>query len=111
MIEYRAGENQAIKEGNCDADWHALFHLPQHAARRRAVDVEVRIFAAVRCRNHERLAVNRESDVAEKALVENSINRLAIVNAAVRLADDTCPLGWHFIFSHGDGLRAGAKDG
>jgi hypothetical protein len=49
--------------------------------------------------------------MANKSLVEESINLLAIVNRTVRFADDTRPRGWCLNFGHGDELQAGAKDG
>ena len=68
-------------------------------------------FAAERRWDNERLPVNDKADVAQECLIKNSIGRLSIVNAAVRLADDTCPLSRGLRFRHGLKLRAGAKDG
>jgi hypothetical protein len=44
------------------------------------------------------VAVGDEADVAQETFVENAIGSLAIVNAAMRLADHTRPRGWNLSF-------------
>ena len=51
------------------------------------MDIEVRVFAAIRCRNHKRLAVEREAYVADKSFVEDAVRGLAIINTALGFAD------------------------
>jgi hypothetical protein len=76
------------------------------------VNIKVRVFAAVRCRDHKRLPVDHKSYVADKPFVEDVVRGLAIINTALGFADYTCPLGWHLSFGHG-GTNSGAsaKDG
>ena len=57
-------------------------------------------FAAVGSRNHERLSVDGEADVAEKSFIEDAIDGFAIVDATIGFADDTSPRGGHFMFGH-----------
>jgi hypothetical protein len=55
----------------------------------RAVDVEIVARAAVAGGNHKRLAVDHESDMADEAFIENFVGSGAVVNATMRLADDS----------------------
>jgi hypothetical protein len=48
--------------------------------------------ARIHRRNHKRLPVNCKPDMANESFVQNLINRRAIVNATLRLANDTRPL-------------------
>src|SRR5690349_4123189 len=100
MIEDGTGEDESVEESDRDANRGAFFQLAQHAASGRAVDVEVRVFAAVGSRDDERLAINSESYVAEKCFVENAGNLFAVIDATVRFADDTRPRGGDLIFRH-----------
>jgi hypothetical protein len=76
------------------------------------MDIKVRVFAAVRCRDHKRLAIDQKSDVAYESFVENAVRGLAVINSALGFADYTRPLGWHLSFRHGGtDSGASAKDG
>ena len=77
-----------------------LFHLAQHAAGGGAVNVEAGILAAVGGRDHEGLAVDDETDVAEKSFIEDAVHGLAIVDAAIGFADHTGARGGHLSLRH-----------
>jgi hypothetical protein len=65
------------------------------------VNVKAVLFAAERRWDNERLPINDKADVAKECFIKNSVGRISVVNAAVRLADDTCPLGGGLRFRHG----------
>ena len=92
------------------ADRDALIEIAQHAAGGRAVNVEFVSGASVGCGNHEGLAVDDEADVADEALIEDAINRFAIVDPALGLADDTSALGGCGWLGHED-RNSGERQG
>src|ERR1022692_3306148 len=63
-------------------------------------DLLAGVLAAVRGRNHERLAVDHEASVAEEAFVEDSVYSFAIVNRTIGFADHTGARGGHLRFRH-----------
>src|SRR5271156_4061034 len=94
MIEDGTREHESIEQGDGDADGDAVFHLAQHAAGGRAVDIEAVVFAPERSGNDEGLAVGHKSYVAEETFVENAVRRLAIIDGAIGFADQTGPRSW-----------------
>src|SRR5579863_8497219 len=98
MIEYGAGEHETVEQSYGHANRNAVLHLAQHAAGGGAVNVEARILAPVGGRDHEGLAVDGETDVAEESFVEDAVGRLAIVDAAVGFADHAGARGGHLRF-------------
>ena len=112
MIEDGTGEHQSVEQRHSHADRDSFLHLAQHAAGRRSVDVKIPVFAAVRCRDHKRLAIDQKSYVADEAFVEDTVRGLAIINSTFGFADYTRSLGWHLSFRHGGtDSGASAKDG
>jgi hypothetical protein len=57
------------------------------------------------------MAIEYESDVADKPFVEDFVRNGAIVNRALGLADKTSPRGGSIRFRHGEEAPANAKDG
>ena len=64
------------------------------------MNIKIRVFASVRSGNHEGLSFDREANVAKEAFVKDAVDLLAIVNAAVRLADHTRPSRGYLGFRH-----------
>src|SRR5947207_592368 len=66
---------------------------PRSPAGRRAVQVEQIPDSYVDGRDHERLRVDNESDMAMERLVEDGIDRLALVEAPLGMAAHAAALG------------------
>jgi hypothetical protein len=109
VIENGARKHEPVEQRYCDTNRNALFHLPQHATGGGAMDVEIRVLAAERCRDHERLAVDRKTDVANESFIEDAIDRFAIVDSAIGFADETSPRRGHLGFRHG--TNSGKRQG
>ena len=93
MVVDRAGEDDAVDERHGHADVDTPAELAKHAAGRRAVQVEQIPDSYVDGRDHERLRVDNESDMAMKRLVEDGIDRLALVEATLGMAAHAAALG------------------
>src|SRR5215472_12612431 len=66
----------------------------------------------VRRWNHERLPILDKPDVAQKSFIQNLVYRFAVVDRAMRLADQTGSRGRHLSFRHGkSNSRQAPKDG
>src|SRR5439155_15195554 len=63
-----------------------------HPARRGTVHVELVADARVQRGDDVRLTLDLEADVTEDALVEDRLDRLAVVERALRLAPDPDPV-------------------
>jgi hypothetical protein len=82
VMEGRAGQHQPVQQGDGDADLHAGAQAEPAAGR--AVQVEVLADACVPGRDHVRLLVHHEADMAEEALVQDGVDGRAVVG---------CPFG------------------
>src|ERR1700759_2199073 len=85
-MESRPGEDQTIDQRHRDAYRHSLLHVFQHAAANRAMDVETIVDARVSCGNYVRLTIDVESDVADQCFVDDGVDGVTVVAAAVALA-------------------------
>ena len=86
MMEGGPSQDQAIHKGHGYADGDTGFECPEHATRGRAVQVKFFTVPAIQGRNNKRLAVDTESDVSEKARIQNCINGVQVVRASARQA-------------------------
>ena len=85
MVERGACEHEAVEQRRGHTDGSAGCERAQHAARGRAVQIEPIADPAVHARDHERLpVVGDEADLADERLVEDRVDHLAIVDAALR---------------------------
>jgi hypothetical protein len=75
------------------------------------VNVEDIYAAAIRSWDHKRLIVDDEADVTEKALVEDAVDGVAVIDSALVLAHNAGTRGWHGVAAHVENSRAGAKSG
>src|SRR5262245_58007953 len=98
MVKGRTRQNESVNQRDGHANRNAAAQAPQGPARRRAVNVKFVADAPVSRRNDERLPVNGETDVTNKTLVQNSINHLAVVRAALRQSLQGGPLRWRETF-------------
>src|SRR5262245_24260033 len=111
VIEDRPRQHQSIQQRDRNADGNTAVEIAQHATGGGAVNIQIVARTPVGRRNHERLPVDVEANLADETFVKNFVNRLAIVDAPVRFAHDAGARAW------GDGLRhekrtpASAKDG
>ncbi len=88
MVKARAREDDAVEQADGEADRHAALHLAQHAARRGAVPINAVAFAPIGRRRHIGLPLDDVADVTNKAGIEDGVDRLAVVMAALRQALD-----------------------
>ena len=93
MVEDRPREHEPVEQGHGHADRNPGGEVAQHPARRRAVHVEQVADARVQRRDDVRPAAGLEPDVAVERLVEDRVDRLAVVTAALRLAPDAQVVG------------------
>ena len=100
VMEGRAGQHQAVHQGDGDADVHLR---PQaEAAPGGTVQVERVAGPRVAGRDDVRLAAGHEPDVADEALVEDGVHRGPVVGGPLRQASDPGPLGsWVLVSVHG----------
>ena len=95
VVEDAAREDDAVDDRRGDADVDPLVELLQHPTRGRAVEVQRVADASVDRRDHVRLSVDDEADVADERLVEDRVDRLAVVDAAPDAVGRACarPIG------------------
>src|SRR5437016_7834101 len=82
-MKSRSGQHQTINQSHREADLNSLPQAAQHAAGLRAMNEQFIANARVTCGNHERLAVNCEANVADETFIENLIDYLTVVAAAL----------------------------
>ena len=70
------------------------------------MNVEIRVLAAVGSWDHEGLAVDGESGVADEAFIEDAVRGLAVVYSTLGFAGHTRPRSGHLRFGHG-GMDSG----
>src|SRR5687767_7383526 len=93
MMECRSRQDKTVDERYRDAYVDALRQGAQHAADLRTVKEQLIFNPRVSCGNHKWSAINRETYVANKALIENSIDELTIVNPAFGKTLQRCAVG------------------
>jgi hypothetical protein len=93
VVERRAREHEPVEQRHGYADRDPGGQVAQHPARRRAVHVEEVAGARMKGGDDVRAAVDLEPDVAIQRLVEDRVDRLTVVAAALRLAPDTKMVG------------------
>src|SRR4029077_12080370 len=81
-------------------DIRALARAAEHPAGGRAVKIDSVADARVQGGNDQRLAVGGETDVAYQPFIENLVDGIAVIDAALRLAHNTCALGRREGFGH-----------
>ena len=86
VVEGGAREHQAVEQRDRQATRRTGAEERQHPARGRAVDHHLVADAREGRGNHERLALVHEAHVADEGLVEDGVDRGAIVVAALRQA-------------------------
>jgi hypothetical protein len=74
MMERGPRQNQAIHKRHGYAARDTGFESPEHATRGRAMQVKSFSIPAIQSWNDIRLAIDTESDVSEKARVQNCVN-------------------------------------
>jgi hypothetical protein len=83
VVERRAREHDAVDQRDREAGVDAVLERAQRAAGGRAVDQHLVADARLQRRDHGRLAVVHEAEVADERLVEDRVDRVAVVEAAV----------------------------
>src|SRR5579872_7010766 len=83
MMEDRTREHESVHKRDRYANVDAASGRTQHAARGRPVDVELVAKARIAGRDREWLAVDDKADVTDVAFVENAVNLIFIVGAAL----------------------------
>src|SRR5207302_5080181 len=101
VVKDGAGQNEAIRKSYCDAHGNAIAYIAQHAAGCGTVKINRITNPRVERGNHVGLAIDRKSDVAHVSFVEDLVDGLAIVGAAMRFAHYPRTLGWRNGFGHG----------
>src|SRR3954465_5456445 len=108
-MEGRSRQHQTVEQRYRDADRDPLLHVFQHPAANRAVDVQMVADTRVRCGNHIRLPIDAESDVADERLVDDGVDCVTVVAAAVALPGYGCTRG--FRISQGSLPKSGRENG
>src|ERR1041385_2860017 len=90
MMKRRLRQHQTVEQRYRDADGNPLLHVFQHPAANRAVDVQMFADTRVRRGNHVRLPIDAESDVADQGFVDDGVDCVAVVAAAVTLTGYGC---------------------
>src|SRR4051812_18209008 len=93
-MEGRSRQHQTVEQRYRDADRDPLLHVFQHPAANRAVDIQMVADTRVRRGNHVRLAIDTESDVADQGFVDDRVDCVAVVAAAVTLTGYGCTSGF-----------------
>ena len=88
MMEGRPRQNQAIHKSHGYAAEDTGFKCSEHATRGRAMQVKFFSIPAIQGRNNIRLAIDAESDVSEKARIQNCVNRVRVVRASAWQSDE-----------------------
>jgi len=88
VIENGAGEDEAVGKRDGDADGEAGRKIAKHAASGGAVEVNGIVDSGEHGGDDVCLRVDGKADVADKGFVEDGVDGGAIVNGALRLADD-----------------------
>jgi hypothetical protein len=91
MVEGGSCQDDAVQQRDGDAHRHARPQAEPAAAG--AVQVEGLAGARVPGRDHVRLAVHHEADVADEALVEDGVDGVAVVGGPLGQPPDPGPLG------------------
>src|SRR5437763_887994 len=86
MVEDRTRQDDAVDQGNRDADICPLGKRTQHAARGRAVKVEKVARTRVNAWDHEWPALMSKADVAVKRLVEDGVDHHPVVVTTLGMA-------------------------
>jgi len=81
-MEGRPGEDQAVEQRDGQAGGQPGAERADRAARRRPVDVDGVGDARVQRRDDVGLTVDREAELRHQRLVEDRVDRLAIVRGA-----------------------------
>src|SRR2546423_14529449 len=82
-MKSRTCQHQTVNQSHREADLNSLPQRAQHATRLRAMNEQFVADARVTGGNHKRLAVNCEANMADETFVENVIDQLAVVAAAI----------------------------
>src|SRR5688572_14385634 len=82
MMEGGTRQHETIKESYCNAYVYILCDRSQHAAGLRTMNVELIVNARVASGNHVWPAIDGETDMADKAFIEDSVNKFTVVNTA-----------------------------
>ena len=93
MIENRSRQHQPIHQRHRHANRNPRADIPQHPARRRPMKINRIPNPREHRRNHKRLPVHRKPDVTNEALIQNLVNRIAVINrrAAARAQRESAP--------------------
>ena len=93
VVEGRAGQHQAVDEGDGDAHVEAGGERAHHPAGGRAVEVQRVADPGIAGGHGEGLAVDDEGDVTDEAVVEDAVDLGAIEDAAFREAAQPGAIG------------------
>ncbi len=88
VMEDRTGRDDPVDDRGRHAHRCSTSDEPQHAARRRSVQVENIVDPGMNRRNHDRVIVGDEPDVTDQRLIEDLIDRLSVVMAPFGMATD-----------------------
>src|SRR5438067_1098237 len=84
MMKCGSCQHQSVDQSHCDANINSLPQHAQHATGLRTMNDQFVFDACVAGRNHKWLAVNDESNMANKTFVQDSIDNFALMTAALR---------------------------
>jgi hypothetical protein len=88
VAKRRAGQRDPVDQRHREAEPRAVDERPQQPARRRAVQIEPVVHARVDHRHHVRLSAGNQAGVSDQALVEDRVDRVAVVRGALGMSAD-----------------------
>src|SRR5436190_14337037 len=106
MMKRAARQHQAVDDGHRDAHRRALGDPPQQTAATRAVDVQMIVHPRVDHWHDKRLPLLvDDADVADQRLIDDLMDDLAIVDAALRMTPNGGSLGGAVPFMWSRGIE------
>jgi hypothetical protein len=110
VIEHRPRQHQSIHKRNGDAHRDPSASPAQHPASRRPMKIDRIPNPRIHSRNNVRLPLDGKSHVTNKSLIQNFVDRRAVINPAMRFTHHTSALIRCKNFRHDSAsLRNGAQ--
>ncbi|MDZ7679083.1 MAG: hypothetical protein U5K29_11080 [Acidimicrobiales bacterium] len=92
MVERRSGEHQRVDMGHLDTDRRTPTEVTQESAGDRSVEVQRVAVTAIEHRDDDRPTIGDDAHVAQRARVEDRVDRLGVVGGPGRVATDAAEL-------------------
>src|SRR2546426_11308953 len=91
MMKCRPRQYQAVHDYDVYARGHPRFEMTQHSAGGGAVQVQLVALSAKKRRNHKGLPIHVEPGMSYERIVQNRVDSLRVVRAAIRQSSKLRP--------------------